>query len=153
MPAETTEVTPGPKRKISGPPTWLIVLLIAALGFTYFAKYGNQGSGTFELPFGESSIAKLEGTFMHSFSGGEDLGGGAVQSPQTWKYTFTDDNTFVTFLEDVQQFSGTWTQNGNTIAVTVPAIDGQTQAYTWIGELDVNATTITVGDIVWEKIP
>lgn len=153
MTNDSTDVTSTSKRKVPGPPIWFVVLLIALLGSAYFIQNGKENSGTFDLPFGESSIAKLDGTFVHTYSGGEDLGGGAVQVAQTWKYKFTDDNNFVTYLEDAQQFSGTWTQNGNTIAVTVPAIEGQTEAYTWVGELDLNATTITVGDAVWEKIP
>ncbi len=60
----------------------------------------------------------------------KDLGNGVMRTEQTWAYVFFSDGTFTTYLNNEQQFSGTWSQSGKTLTINTPAIAGVTEART-----------------------
>lgn len=59
----------------------------------------------------------------------KDLGGGVLRSAQTWAYVFYSDGTYTTYVNDIQQFSGTWSQSGRTLTINTPDIVDVIQAH------------------------
>ena len=83
----------------------------------------------------QSGNSKIVSGRYECFVSEKDLGGGAMRVEQTWAYVFFDDGTYTTYLDDYQQYSGTWSQTGNALTINTPAVPNISPAST---------TTVTV---------
>lgn len=120
---KTTGASSGVQRGINiGCSLFLVVIILIGIFVVAFTEAGgrfvtNLGDWvTSMIDTGGTGQAIVSGGYEYSL-GGEDLGGGAVASDQTWTYVFNEDGSYTTFLNGNQQFSGSWSQSGNQLTV------------------------------------
>lgn len=150
-------VTPGgvvagaPARKLQGPPMILVVLVFALAGLVLMNKYTDlKPLDAVASLLGFESARTVEGEYACHFEA-VNLGG-VMQSEQTWSYVFRSDGTYTSYLDGHQQYSGTWSQSGNTLTVNVPAIANISAAYSFQATVSRDGNSFTVGERKFIKV-
>jgi hypothetical protein len=141
-----------PVRKIQGPPTILLVIVFILVGLVYVNQYTDlKPLDSITSLFGIGNAQTVEWEYVSHFEAA-DLGGGVMQSEQTWSYVFHSDGTYTSYLEGYQQYSGTWSQSGNILTVNVPAIINISAAYSFQATVSRDGNSFTTGGTQFIKV-
>ena len=140
-------------RKQRGLPMILIVILFILIAFVYMNKYTDFKpldsifGGSF-LNFGTAQT--VSGRYEHHYDYA-DTGNGVAQSDQTWAYVFYSDGSYTTYLDGYEQYSGTWSQTGNKLSVTIPAIAGISDERTFKATVSSDGNSFNAGGEVYKR--
>lgn len=116
-------------RTNQGPPVILLIIVFTLIVLVYLNKYTDfkpldsiiSLSGTSGFRIGTAQ--KVSGQYECHYEQ-KNLGGGVARSDQTWALSFRSDGFYTSYLNNSQQFSGKWSQTGNTLTLYIPTIAG-----------------------------
>jgi hypothetical protein len=132
-----------PARKLHGPPVALLVLVFALCGLVFANKYTDFKPLDVVAPLVGIKSATVNGEYIRHYEA-VNLGG-VTLSKQTWSYVFRSDGSYTTYLDGHQQYSGRWSQSGNVLTVTVPAIPTISPAYSFKATVSRDRNSFTAG--------
>jgi len=138
-------------QKHRGLPIILVVILFILIALVYMNKYTDFKpldrifGGSF-LNFG--STQTVSGRYEHHYDYA-NTGNGVAQSEQTWAYVFNSDGSYTTYLDGNEQYSGTWSQTGNKLSITIPAIAGISNERTFKATVSSDGNSFNAGGEVY----
>ncbi|MCL4385073.1 MAG: hypothetical protein M1479_09615 [Actinobacteria bacterium] len=140
-------------RKHRGLPTILIVILFILIVLVYMNKYTDFKPldsifGDSFLNFGTAQT--VSGRYEHHYDYA-DIENGVAQSDQTWAYVFYSDGSYTTYLDGHEQYSGTWSQTGNKLSVTIPAIAGISDERTFKATVSSDGNSFNAGGEIYKR--
>ncbi|MGE5370679.1 MAG: hypothetical protein ACM3QZ_01710 [Solirubrobacterales bacterium] len=145
--------------ELQGPPVILLVILFTLLAVVWINKYTPlKPLDLFQQPL-EFFTSALPPVTAATVSGRYDchigaapLGKGVARPAQTWSYVFHANGTYTSYLEGAQQYSGQWSQSGNVLTITVPAIPNLTSGYSFKAKVSRDASSFTAGERQFIKV-
>lgn len=139
-----------PARKLHGPPVALLVLVFALCGLVFMNEYTDLKPIDAIASVVGLKSATVDGEYIRHYDA-VDLGGGVAQSDQTWSYVFRSDGSYTTYLNGQEQYSGKWSQSGNVLSVTVPAVPTISSEYSFEARVSRDGSSFTAGDETYAR--
>lgn len=134
-------------------PIILMVIVLVLISLVYISKYTDfkPMDNIFGNSFLNSGTTKIvSGRYEHHYDYSDNKNG-VAQSDQTWAYVFYSNGNYTTYLDGYEQYSGTWSQTGNELSVTIPAIAGISDKRTFKATVSSDGNSFNAGGEVFKR--